>query len=184
MRSESGVFMNRVFRNVDVACVPAFLALTLAVGAPRIEAQTFSSGSDGSDGPLAPSGPPGTVVLFDPTQFHGTQVGANIFNFTTITIPQGVTVKLSGNVLNGPVFWLAQGNVDIDGGVDLSGGNGASQTNNPFARVPSVPGSGGYSGGVGGNIAQSALPGDGPGGGAAGTQVVNSGSGMFSGNQF
>src|SRR5713226_7677448 len=142
MRSESGVFMNRVFRNVDVACVPAFLALTLAVGAPRIEAQTFSSGSDGSDGPLAPSGPPGTVVLFDPTQFHGTHVSANIFNFTTITIPQGITVRLSGNTINGPVFWLAQGNVDIEGTLDLSGGTSYDVTPNPFLRVPSIPGSG------------------------------------------
>jgi len=60
-------------------------------------------------------------VLFDPSQFHGSQVSANIFNFTTITIPAGVTVRLSGNVINGPVVWLSQGDVVIEGTVDLSG---------------------------------------------------------------
>jgi len=98
MRLESRVFMRRVFSNVDVVFSAALVALTLSIGASPVEAQNFSSGSDGSDGALAPSGPSGTVVLFDPAKFHGTQVGANIFNFTTITIPSGVTVRLSGNI--------------------------------------------------------------------------------------
>ncbi len=150
-----------------------------------IHAQTFSSGSDGSDGAYAPTGASGTVIILDPTQFHGSQVAANIFNFTTITIPSGITVKLSGNTLNGPVYWLASGNVDIEGTVDLSGGNGAVPTINPFVRVPAVPGSGGYVGGVGGNSAQAALPGRGPGGGLAGPLPDGrGGGGAFSGNQF
>jgi hypothetical protein len=90
------------------------LAVMFALGALPVWAQNFSSGSDGTDGPYTPAGAPGTVIIFDPTQFRGSQVAANIFNFTTITIPQGVTVKLSGNTLNGPVFWLAQGDVDIE----------------------------------------------------------------------
>jgi hypothetical protein len=163
----------------------SLLALIPVLAALHMHAQTFSSGSDGSDGAYAPTGTSGTVIVFDPTQFHGTQVAANIFNFTTITIPTGVTVRLSGNTLNGPVYWLASGNVDIEGAVDLSGGQGAAATNNPFARVPAVPGSGGYMGGVGGNTSQAALPGGGPGGGAAGTlSNAQAGGGTFSGNQF
>jgi hypothetical protein len=159
-------------------------ALILILVVLPMHAQTFSSGSDGSDGAYAPTGTSGTVIVFDPTQFHGSQVAANIFNFTTITIPTGVTVKLSGNTLNGPVFWLAQGNVDIEGTLDLSGGNGANYTTQPFDRVPAVPGSGGYIGGVGGVSSQAALPGSGTGGGAAGTPTVASGGGLFGGNQF
>ena len=135
-------------------------------------------------GPYTPSGAPGTVIVFDPTQFHGSQVGANIFNFTTITIPVGVTVKLSGNTLNGPVLWLAQGDVDIEGIVDLSGGNGYAFTSQSFFRIPSVPGSGGYAGRVGGVGSQLALSGSGTGGGAAGTVSTNVGPAVYGGNQF
>lgn len=163
------------------SCV-ALLAVILALVVMPVHAQTFSSGSNGSDGAYAPSGTTGTVIVFNPAQFTGTQVAANIFNFTTITIPAGVTVRLSGNTLNGPVYWLASGDVDIEGTVDLSGGPGVAATTNPFARVPAVPGSGGYIGGVGGNTVQAALPGSGPGGGAPSLPVA--GGGTFSGNQF
>jgi hypothetical protein len=159
------------------------LAVIFALGGLPAWAQNFSSGSDGSDGPYNPTGVAGTVIIFDPTQFHGSQVGANIFNFTTITIPAGVTVKLSGNTVNGPVFWLAQGNVDIEGTVDLSGRNGYAAGTQSFYRVPAVPGSGGYAGGVGGVGAQLAQPGGGTGGGAAGNPY-GGGGGAFGGNQF
>lgn len=161
------------------------LAVIAALAVAQVQAQSFSSGSDGSDGAYAPTGATGTVIVFDPAQFHGSQVAANIFNFTTITIPAGVTVKLSGNTLNGPVYWLASGDVDIEGTVDLSGANGANFTTNPFLRVPASPGSGGYIGGVGGGGTQLAQPGSGTGGGVAGTRTGSSGGGgSFSGNQF
>lgn len=181
----------RFFPARHSACVIAVLAL--AIGATRIRAQNFSSGSTGSDGAYNPTGAPGTVVTLNPTDFPNHQGPANIFNFTTITIPQGVTVKLAGNVINEPVYWLASGNVDIEGTVDLSGGVGANDTANPFLRVPSVPGSGGYAGGVGGNNPQAPdpsqmqppLPGEGPGGGLAGTPSTKDGAGgIFSGNPF
>jgi hypothetical protein len=160
------------------------LALVLALCALPASAQSFSSGSDGTDGPYAPTGAPGAVIIFDPTQFHGSQVAANIFNFTTITIPVGVTVKLSGNTVNSPIYWLAQGDVDVEGVVDLSGGNGYAITSQSFFRIPSVPGSGGYAGGVGGVGSQSALPGSGTGGGVAGTTSISPGIGVYGGNQF
>jgi hypothetical protein len=36
-------------------------------------------------------------------------VANNVFNFTTITIPKGVTITLTANVDNTPVYWLAAG---------------------------------------------------------------------------
>src|SRR6266550_3832253 len=117
----NSVKSSSLWRGSLYVCV---LAVIFALGALPVWAQSFSSGSDGTDGPYTPSGAPGTVIIFDPTQFHGSQVAANIFNFTTITIPAGVTVRLSGSVINAPVYWLAQGNVDIEGTIDLSGTNG------------------------------------------------------------
>src|SRR5437762_14187155 len=99
-------------KNVDRArfawrstSVMALLMLICCLSAMRVEAQVFNSGSDGSDGVYAPTGPAGTVINFDPAQFHGTQVSANIFNFTSITIPVGLTVRLSGNLIRGPFVW-------------------------------------------------------------------------------
>src|SRR6266704_828573 len=89
--------------------IAMLLGFGLASSPLRVGAQTFSSGSYGSDLEFAPSGPPGTVVVFDPSRFSGTQVSANIFNFTTITIPAGVTVRLSGNKINGQsIGWLRE----------------------------------------------------------------------------
>jgi len=108
----------------------------IAVGA---EAQSFNSGSIGSDGPLFLT-TPGTV-LFDPRTFTPRLNPScdNIYHFTTIHIGKGVTVKLSSNILNGPVFWLAQGPVQIDGVIDLSGEHGGT--------TPSSGGAGGFAGG-------------------------------------
>jgi len=93
-------------------------------------------------------------------------------------------VKLSGAKLNGPVHWLAQGNVSIAGVLDLNGGNGQNASGNSFTRATAaVPGAGGYAGGLGGNLVQSATNGSGPGGGARGiTGVSLSGGGTFTGN--
>jgi len=162
----------------------ALLALS---GSPILWSQTFSSGSDGSDGAYAPSGPPGTVIVFDPSQFSGSHVSACVFNFTTITIPEGITVRLSGNKLNCPVYWLAQGDVNIAGVLDLSGGKGQNWTANSFTRaLAGVPGAGGYAGGVGGSTAQLPLDGSGGGGGSRAKVDVftfgQAGGGKFSGN--
>src|ERR1700730_10259411 len=155
-------------------------------------AQTFNSLSTGSDGALAfPNAKPGDVIRFDPTTFTPPLNPAhdNIFNFTTITIPQGVTIKLSGQNLGGPVYWLASGVVDIEGTLDLSGSPGHAPTNLISQRIPSIPGAGGFPGGVGGGGAGSSYPveaGQGPAGGAIcpyGGESLGSGGG-FTGNNF
>lgn len=160
---------------------PALIGLSLAVtlGSTQfVYAQTFNSGSNGSDGALNLTTP--GIIEFDPKSFNPPldADGDNIYHFTTINIGPGVIVRLTARKINGPVFWLATGAVQIDGTINLNGGDGhPTFPSNPIlaARSPSVPGPGGYSGGVGQlrvGILSNAQPGTGPGGGD-----VNSGAG-------
>ena len=146
---------------ITIALIPTFS------GASYAQTGTFGSGSNGSDGALNLT-TPGTIV-FDPRSFNPPldPDGDNIYHFTTINIAAGVTVKLSAKYLNGPVFWLASGAVQIDGIVDLNGEDGSDARNytNNASRVPTVPGAGGYGGGIGALGASAAQPGSGPGGG-------------------
>ena len=151
-----------------------------------LEAQTFSSGSTGADGALSYT-TPGTYY-FDPRALNIDPAHDNIFNFTTINIAAGVTLKISSKVVSGPVYWLATGDVTIAGTVDLSGEDGIAQLSTlaVSSRVPSVAGSGGYGGGLGGMSGGSpAQPGNGPGGGvAATTTIAGGGAGTNTSNQF
>src|SRR5882762_2339215 len=100
------------------------------------QTQTFNSGSNGSDGALNLT-TPGTII-FDPKSFNPplNPTGDNVYNFTTINIGAGVTVKLTSKLLTGPVYWLAQGAVTIGGTIDLAGESGYSVTNNIADRIP------------------------------------------------
>jgi hypothetical protein len=144
--------------------VTGFAALVFVVCVQSALAQ-FSSGSNGSDGAYAPT----ASGNFNPAAFKGTGVANNVFNFTTITIPAGVAITFTANLDNQPIYFLASGNVEIDGALNLDGANGAPPTTAPSARIPAPAGSGGYAGGVGGGSTQPPTAGDGPGGGAAGT---------------
>lgn len=150
--------------------------------------QLFTSGSTGQDGALDfCTNPPaqGTTIVFNPATLTPalSPRAAQIYNFTTICIPAGITVMLSGQILNGPVWWLSQGNVTINGTLDLSGQKGNDESSDTGLRTPSIPGPGGYSGGTGtftsGTTTSPAQPGNGPGGGA----ILGNG-GTFSGNSF
>ena len=146
------------------------LAALLVFAVSAAGAQVFDSGSDESDGPLDYSGQtPGTVIEFDPAAEGYDTDGDNVYHFTTITIPADVTVKLSGNSLRmKPVYWLASGAVQIDGIIDLSGQDGHP----PGDRYISIPGPGGYPGGLGNlddaGLTEPAQAGYGPGGGDPG----------------
>lgn len=177
-----------------------FVLLAFLMSAQGQQSQTFTSGSTGADGALDYSVllPNGGVAVFDPAKFNPplNPAGDNVFNFTTINIPANVTVRLSGRVLKGPVWWLSSGDVTINGTIDLNGENGS-----PFApildgRTRAMPGAGGFSGGVGGKTDGSATspvaqPGDGPGGGAGGANRdgcqnpnTEGAGGSFTGNSF
>jgi hypothetical protein len=131
------------------------------------------------------------VVLFDPKTFSPplNPAGDNVFNFTTINIASGVTLRLSANLLTGPVYFLATGAVTINGTIDLSGANGHQAGSSLTDRIPAAPGPGGYGGGVGGNSLGGTFPptaGNGPGGGVGGA-VGGQGTavgGTFTGSQF
>jgi hypothetical protein len=157
----------------------------LALALSRPGWAQFSSNSTGSDGALDFSNmPPGTTVVFNPKSYNPplNPVGDNIFNFTTITIPQGVTVRLDGSIFTQPVVFLASGPVQINGTIDLSGGTGgcSSPAN---CRTQSIPGAGGYPGGIAGNGNNNPpTAGLGPGGGAAQTSSSNAVKGTYTGN--
>jgi hypothetical protein len=181
------------------ARIRQFSLIAVCLYALGASAQSFSSGSDGSDGPLDATSlgvtPTNMNIVFNPTSFPGDQHNLNIFNFTTIDIPAGVTLRFSSTKINGPVYFLASGAADVEGTIDLSGQAGVAASPILDGRRRAVDaGAGGYDGGVGGKSDGSttstneplAQPGDGPGGGKAGTysgpQVGTGGS--FSGNSF
>jgi hypothetical protein len=94
-----------------------------------------------------------------------------VWNFTSIEIPPGVTVRFNKNDANTPIRWLATDTVTINGAVDVSGDLGANSL--PPGSV-ARGGPGGYDGGRGGikfTASQSYVgrPGQGPGGGVPGT---------------
>ena len=138
-------------------------AIATLLGVSALKAQTFNSGSDGSDGALDLTGQSGTVV-FNPNSFNPLldPDHDNVFHFTTIKIPAGLTVRLSADVLGiKPVIWLASGAVEINGKLDLKGSNGHDFR---LAALPSVAGAGGFSGGASATSATPFQRGTGPGG--------------------
>lgn len=156
--------------------------LTACVAATSLFSQSFTSGSDGSDGALDYTGKSGTIN-FDPSTIPNHPAENNVFNFTTITIPSGLTVRFSQSILNGPVIWLAQGPVVIGGTLDLSGSNGGPGFPTSL-RVLSTPGAGGYPGGAAASGSNKPTAGLGPGGGAPCANGTNAQGGTYTGNQF
>lgn len=96
---------------------------------------------------------------------------SGVYNFTTVNVPNGVTVRFVRNASNTPAVWLASGDVTIDGTINLNGQTGFKTT---LARDAALAGPGGYDGGVGGiafnnSTSYAGTDGQGPGGGTAGT---------------
>jgi hypothetical protein len=152
------------------------MVLAAILSGSTLGAQTFNSGSNGSDGALDLTGRSGTLV-FDPASFNPPldPDHDNVYHFTTVKIPSGLTVRLSADILGvKPVIWLATGAVQIDGTLDLSGKLGHALNE---ALLPSVAGAGGYGGGVGATTTSPAQPGQGPGGargaGGGGGHVIS-----------
>ena len=136
------------------------------------------SGSTGADGAFVllatDSRIANGVFVFDPVRDNLDVNATNIYNFTTITIPGGVTVQIRTNKLRtpGPIVWLASGPVTIEGTLDVGGNNGHDATVSLSVRAPSEPGPGGFPGGAGAKPGDIPQRGFGPGGG-----VVPAGTG-------
>jgi hypothetical protein len=173
----------------------AMLAAAALISTPH--AQSFSSGSDGSDGSLIIPANSGTVI-FDPrdTSRWGRvldQDGDGVYNFTDITVSSGSSLKFQGDRVNRPIYFLASGTIAIASGANLDL-NGLPPPSDPsLRRYPSLPGSGGYAGGIGGSGSFPRTDGEGPGGGIGGTGApVNcfanitlcGNAGTFTGNRY
>jgi hypothetical protein len=148
-----------------------FAAMMLAL-APGW-ALAFSSGSTGADGPFSPT--VNTVVQLPPS---------GIFNYTTVSIPAGVTVTYQRNTTNSAVVILTTGDVSIAGTLNVSGATApaagaAGDGNQGDDTQPGKGGPGGFDGGKGGtanNTGPTGVPvnlagaGLGPGGGGGGAK--------------
>ncbi len=146
-------------------CLTALLASFFL----SIPCQAATVVSDGSDGPFVPVGSLYTVDLPED----------GVFNFTTIHIPAGVTVKFNRNPANTPVFFGATGDVVIDGTLDVS----ATATDTLLPPVPENPkqsaGPGGFDGGSGGTASATVgQDGNGLGGGGAGYSAGGAGNAL------
>ncbi|MBL0420168.1 hypothetical protein JI739_07390 [Ramlibacter sp. AW1] len=151
-------------------------ALALAACAPA--AFAFDSGSTGADGALAPT--VNTVIELPPS---------GVLNYTSINIPQGVTVKFKRNTLNTPVQLLVAGDVTLAGSIDIRGEDARhsgtyGDGNLADDGIPGVGGPGGFDGGRGGQADQAQQPavirggtGLGPGGGLGGIEGADGCSG-------
>lgn len=128
-----------------------FMLLALLL-IPVVSFAAFESGSTGADGPLSPPTSPSTYIV--PAKDNG------VYNFTTVTIPAGVTVTFAKNPANTPVTVLATGDVTVNGTISVKGSNANNVT-------PGAGGNGGFDGGVGGFINSAGFRGQGAGGGAA-----------------
>lgn len=143
----------------------------LVLGSSSAFGQTFNSGSTGADGAFAPTA--NTTLTLPPS---------GVFNFTTINIPPGVTVKFAPNTTNTPVTLLASGNVTIAGTIDLNGTAGAAATSGTsLANSRGIGGPGGFDGGAGANGIASTTGGSGlgPGGGAGASSGSGAGAGFL-----
>ena len=126
----------------------------------------LQGGSTGADGPLDVA--EDTTLSLPPD---------GIFNYTTITVAEGVTLRFERNALNTPVYLLATGDVVINGNIDIAGRSGSG-------LAGGKGGPGGYDGGRPG-FTEASPPGAGlgPGAGKGGTledtTQAGAGSGAF-----
>jgi len=140
----------------------------LVLCAGLVEAQTFSSGSTGALGAFAPVA--NTVVTLPPD---------GVLNYTTVTIPAGVTVTFNKNAANTPVTMLASGDVTVAGTINANGANGTGGSGaGPVISPGALGGPGGFPGGAGAarGGGTPAAAGQGPGGGIAGSIGNNNGN--------
>lgn len=109
-----------------------------------------------------------------------TTLSGGVHNFTTVTIPAGVTVKASGSV---PLVILATGAVAINGTLDVSGDQGGDGVTFGSGGIAGSGVAGGANGGAGIYASNSGpldgSPGSGPGGGGLGSGWSGGGGGGY-----
>lgn len=158
------------------------LTLLLTVAAVSVPAQ-YNSGSTGADGafdfsvdrPDCPLARTLCTIQLPPS---------GIFNVTTMFVPGNKTIFFARNAANTPVMILAQGDVRIEGRINLTGGiDNAGEFALPSIGGPGGPG--GFDGGAGGYRFPgffAGFAGNGPGGGSAGGNPTTPGPPFFCGS--
>jgi hypothetical protein len=129
----------------------AIAVLVLELGTTQAQVNSGSNGSDGAFNPAT------NIVINMADHPNG------IYQYTSVTISNGVTVTFIPNANNTPVTWLVQGNCEIDGTVDVSGKDIVYEGS---GSINTAGGPGGGSGGGGGSNPSS---GQNSGGGSAGS---------------
>ncbi len=160
--------MRKRFLLAKVICAAALIGLPTFVSA---QDGVFDSGSTGADG------------AYSPTVSEVFMVTKAEYNFTSVNIPSDVTVTFDSALdVNHPVVWLSQGDITIEGTVDLSGAQGHSSR--AGMRPAAEGGPGGWNGGPGAtaligdpDTTLQAIAGQGPGGAIPGDSSQRSGSG-------
>lgn len=131
--------MNRSHYLLRRGLIACFSVAVILLGVWPAWAQTFSSGSTGADGAFAPTA---NTTLTLPA--------SGVFNFTTVTIPAGVTVDVQRNAGNTPVTILTTGDITVAGTLQVNGTNGGvPSTGGPVINVGGAGGPGGFPGGNG-----------------------------------
>ena len=138
------------------------LAALLAVGALLVaapgEAQLYESGSTGVLGALAPTEDVEIILPED-----------GVLHYTTVDIPEGVTVTFRRNKHNTGIYLLSQTDITIDGTVDASGQAGVVTAGlSGISRLGGLSGPGGSDGASSGGVGMGSGIGPGPGARAGG----------------
>ncbi len=143
----------------------------------NLSAQTFSSGSSAAQGAFPPAAITGTYntltldlktavvtattggTTVSTATLPGGAASGDAFptgdiDFTTLTVPAGITLKFGLNSLNTPVTIRTTGDVTIAGTIDIRGGDGMAPS---VITVPGKGNVGGSDGGRGGSPTSNTL---------------------------
>ncbi len=113
---------------------PVFLAAVLctALSTP-LAAAIIVPGADGSDGVLSPTSNLVIDLAQAPTGIwdqpgsgkgvYDSEKWEVVFKYSSVNIPEGVTVSFTNHPSGAPVVWLVQGDVGVAGTVNISGSN-------------------------------------------------------------
>lgn len=114
--SQNNYRLQLILQRLVVAATLLSAALLVTPGTARMQNQ-FNSGSTGADDAFNPTATPAVQ--------EAQLSESGVFNYITFNIPAGVTSRYKPNSKNTPVRILAQGDVNILGKIDVSGGNGS-----------------------------------------------------------
>lgn len=118
--------------------------LALALAFAGTGSHAYDSGGTGADGAFAPT--VSTELQLPPD---------GVFNFSSVSIPAGVTVVFKRNAANTPVVWKVAGDVTVEGTIDVSGATSPATGTQGDGMIGDdgiggAGGPGGYDGGRGG----------------------------------